>query len=976
MSFKKIELYGFKSFADRLEVDFSPGVTCIVGPNGCGKSNVSDAIRWVLGEQSSRALRGTNMQDVIFKGTQDRGRLGYCEVSLYFDNSSGLFPVEFSEVVLSRKLYRSGESEYLINRQASRLKDINTLLHDSGIDRDGLSIIGQGQISEIVNAKPETRRGIFEEAAGIAKFRSRKSEAERKLGNVALELLRVSDVVAEIERGLGSLLKQAENAKKYLALKEELRGLEINLFIHSYDNAAKTKREINEQLNAVSDEIQTIQSTIEELVDKKTSANIELSAIDQRAEDLRDKILTLSLGLEKHSGEQRLSLEKAANSARKQDELQTELIALENRLKSEQSSLENVRKEAKGLKEDRQTIANRIHDLEEVHVRGKQNSMQLWELRKTRERLASRAETLQQVERGGGYKHAVRKLIDGAGSQGRIGDIISSNMIGVFSDLISIPKGLETAIDVALGGSAQNIIVRTEDNAKALIALLKENKWGRATFLPLASAKFRPWSDGERAWLREGGVMGIASDLVECDTEIGRASQTLLGRVVIVDNIDNAVRLAKKSGYTFRIVTQDGDSIETRGSISGGSKQDQSATNLAKELGEIDERIAKLETGVSEVKVGEELVSLRIRAASLDSEYSHLQREEVKLNGVIEAINGSIFDKRAMLATIERASAGINPEDYELVKVAVEKLEMAKVNLGNLDKERETLRADVERFEDERNVAQDLLARAHEMYYKTQAKLESIDVELTSLQERIWEEYELNYSACYHLKTEVFNMDEAKVRVAELRRAISRLGNVNLDSIEQSREASERFESYTTQAKDLESAKADLEKVIADLSKEMEVKFRSTFDAINKNFSSVFAELFGGGRAHLELSDPSDFLNSGIEIIAEPPGKKLQNITLLSGGEKSMTALALLFSILKVKPMPFVLLDEVEAALDEINVVRFASYLKNFSKNTQFIVITHRKPTMELGDHLYGVTMENRGVSKLVSVNLEAFDAA
>jgi len=953
--FKKIELYGFKSFADKLEVDFSSGITCIVGPNGCGKSNVSDAIRWVLGEQSSKALRGSNMQDVIFKGTQDRGRLGYCEVSLHFDNSQKLFPVEYEDVVLSRKLYRDGTSEYQINRQSSRLKDINTLLHDSGIDRDGLTIIGQGQISEIVAARPESRRGIFEEAAGIAKFRARKDEAERKFANVDLELLRVNDVVGEIERGLGTLLKQAENAKKYLALKAELKGLEINLFIHSYDNAAQQKKEINDRLNEISDEIQNIQTTIEELSDKKIATTFELNNVDKRAEDLRDKILTLSLGLEKHSGEQKLSLEKASNIARMQQDLENEISELDNRLQEEQRNLSIASKDRQNLRSEREATASRIQNLESVHSRAKESAAKLWELKRQRERLIGRRETI--------TNNAVRRLVESN----------NKNMIGVFGDLINVPKGLEIAVDVAMGGAAQNIIVQNEDKAKILIDLLKENRWGRATFLPITSAKVRGWSENERFYFKERGVMGVAADLVEYNTDIDRAVQSLLGRIMIVDNIDNAIALAKKSNYSFRIVTIEGDSIETRGSISGGSKRQ--ADNVLEDLKKIDSEINILEKGPSEKSIGEELMGLKIGITSMDSELGHLDREVTRISAIIDAVEHGLNEKTMTLNALGKETSKIDPEDFNLVKVAVEKLETAKANLAGLDSAKESLKQTLEQLELDRNTAQDNLAKSHELYYKTQAKLEGIDLELEKLQERIWEEYELNYSACFHMKVEEFDMAEAKVKVADLRRAITRLGSVNIDAITQSEEASARFTEYTTQMTDLQSAKSDLEKVIADLGREMETRFRETFDAINQNFTAVFRELFGGGRAHLEMTDPKDYLNSGIDIIAEPTGKKLQNITLLSGGEKSMTAIALLFAILKVKPMPFVLLDEVEAALDEINVVRFASYLKNFSKNTQFIVITHRKPTMELGDHLYGVTMENRGVSKLVSVSLQDWAA-
>jgi chromosome segregation protein len=873
---KKIEMIGFKSFADKIEIGFEGGVTAIVGPNGCGKSNVCDAIKWVLGEQSSKALRGTNMQDVIFKGTEERKPQSYCEVSLVFDNEprkvargetaerdkyARIFPIDYNEVVLSRKLFRDGESEYAINRQPSRLKDIAFILHDTGIDRDGMTVIGQGQVTDLVNTKPENRRSIFEEAAGISKFRARKDEAERKLERTGAELIRVADVIGEIERNLGPLLRQAQNAEKYLAFKEQLRKHEINLFVYKYDTAEATKNKLQKETDEYSAIYEKLKSELE-ISDKESSDGMnKLTEYEIKASILRDKILKLSVNTERQTGERLLYV--SLTEGIKQIELR------KNELLSKRQMIKNI------------------------------------------------------IDSGEGFKYSVKKLIEERTKNNEVARAV----VGIVSQELSVPKNLETAVEIALGASAQNIITKNEDGAKKLISVLSSKNLGRATFLPITSVKPRSITQQERSILKGMGsrVIGVASELVKYKPEIAGIISNLLGRTIITNNLDSAIALSRSANYAFKAVTLDGDVIEPRGSITGGSKnaitgilwQTNNLEQIEAELKECDEKLKEAQNKANEI------------VKDMDSPMGELKD------------GAELENAKKELASIDNLREELN-----------------KKTSGNIAKRSE------------------LTERINEVqikYYYSANLLSRVDIEIENLQQRINDEYQMNYSSCYLEKDENFDINTAVTEIDELKRQISRLGNVNIDAIEQSKTDKERYESYNLQCEDLKAAKADLEKVIKELDTQMETDFITAFHQINKNFGEVFQELFGGGNARLVLTDANDFLNSGIEIIAEPPGKKLQNLTLLSGGEKSLTAIAILFAILRLRPMPFCLLDEIEAALDDTNVVRFANYLHNFSSETQFIVITHRKPTMELADTLYGVTMEQKGISKIVSVKLEQY---
>lgn len=848
---------GFKSFADKIEIDFGGGITGIVGPNGCGKSNVSDAIKWVLGEQSYKAVRGSSMQDVIFKGTDTRKMQSYAEVALVFDNRTKVFEIDESEVTISRKLYRDGESEYALNGQPTRLKDINNLLHDSGVDRDGLTIISQGQVAHLVEAKPENRRDIFEEAAGIAKFRARKDEASRKLERTTQELVRVSDVLAEIDRNLGPLMKQAEKAQKYLQLKEELKQLEINLFIYKYDHAAEEKAKAQAEADALDKELKELQAKLE-LMDRASANGMqELATLDKKVAELRDQILALSLDNQRQSGEQLLY--QATADSLHQAELQREQLLSK-----------------------KQMIANII-------------------------------------DSGEGFKYSVKKLIEERNKN----DAVARAIVGVVSQELTVPAELETAIEMALGAAAQNVITHDEDDAKQLVHLLASKNLGRATFLPITAVKPRDIKPDERAILKGMGtrVLGVASELVEYKPEIAGVISNLLGRVIVCDNLDSAIALSRQAKYAFKVVTLDGDIIEPRGSITGGSKNAVTNTlwhtnnlkQIEKSLTEVDQNIAALREKLKELKA--------------------------------------------------------HTKDVP-VAAAQTKLEQLKDELAKTISQRDNLHYATGTSVSGRTELTEQINTLQVKYYYATNLLTKMDAEIENLSQRITEEYNLNYSACYAQRDPNFDIQAAEPRIGELRRAIQHLGNVNLDAIEQVKADSERYESYKAQSDDLFAAKQDLEKVMRDLSGQMEKNFQTAFEQINKNFGTVFRELFGGGKAELVLTDAENFLECGIDIIAEPPGKKLANMSLMSGGEKALTAIAILFAILKYKTMPFCLLDEIEAALDDANVSRFASYLHNFSGETQFIVITHRKPTMELADRLYGITMEQKGISKIVSVKL------
>ena len=1188
ITFKEIEMAGFKSFADETHINFDGGITAIVGPNGCGKSNVSDAIRWVLGEQSSKALRGKSMQDVIFAGTEKRKKLSYCEVSLIFDNTNKWFNIEYDEVVITRKLYRSGESDYQINRKPRRLKDIRDLLYDSGIGKDGYSIIGQGRVEEIIQSKPEERRAIFEEAAGIAKYKARKVETENRLERVRDNLSRAGDIITEVERRLGPLKKQSEDAKKYLEYRDILKNLEINAYIYQYDHAAQTKEEINEKLQGYKDNLNILENSLQTEQAKYDKSLNEINQLDKKASDLHEQVLHNTVALEKKQGDTRLLNEQTKYLKEQIDRLNNEYenykldynqkIALIqsatslrdeekenlNKLYSESQTLserylqlidelaksegekeenqramidnlskltdikanlsayiakrdtmrENVNQDKEKLTElnsEKTTLENEYNKLlSEVETIKKSQETKTDNISKINQKLqtvnqsiddlnsrifalktsisndTNRKNILSNLQADfEGYQFAVKRLLQ----EGKNNPKLNSAIKGVIGNIISVEPKFQQAIEIALGGSIQNIVTKDENDAKILIAYLKEMRLGRATFLPISAVKPRSLSGSDRSYLSSAGCLGVASELVKTDTVFKPVIESLLGSTVVCDNLDNAVSIAKKSNYSFRIVTLEGDVLSPQGSMSGGSKKSNDSSLLSKEteiknlakniedktkelqtdenqlnsylsarnklkelldnettsiqtlnnefyakntrLESLKQNIASLEEDIfslsSQLKVAENIVTdLETKINSIDKielEYATSQAkvgeitddsknayEELKQKR--DEYQESMMQSKVKIASIEEKIRSLNKDietysaDIENVKKSIDKVEAElasqqkvydeatnmnrsqsedseidtikqtieelNTKLSQFDEFKQTLMKELKDLDDKKSVLSNDIARLNNKIYQEETRLQKVDLDIENMQERIFEEYEMTYNDCLPFKDqdENFDIKDVMIRISKTKNQITSLGYVNINAIEEYKSEGARYEEMNAQIEDLKKAEEDAVKIIKDLSAEMLEKFNAEFVKIQENFTKVFKELFGGGNARLELLPSEDPLTAGVEIIAQPPGKVLQQISLLSGGEKTMTAIAILFAILKLKPMPFCFLDEIEAALDDANIERYARYLKRFSDETQFIVITHRKPTMELADSLYGVTMEEKGVSKIVSVKL------
>ncbi len=1182
MNFKQIEMVGFKSFADPIKITFDNGITAIVGPNGCGKSNVADAIRWVLGEQSSKMLRGTSMQDVIFKGTEKRKSMSFCEVSLMFDNSNKIFKSDYDEICITRKLYRSGDSEYMLNHTNCRLKDIIEILHDSGIGKSGYSIIGQGKVEEIINSKPIDRRAIFEEAAGIAGFKAKKVDAERKLERTRDNLVRITDIVSELDRQLKPLRHQAEVAKKYLELKEKLKSLEVNAYIYQYDYAAANKAEIETKINAILEEMALRQGKLDQVILDYNQTFDHVNTIDSEISNLRDIILNITVQLEKQAGQTNLINEKIqtrkSEAKRLSEELNkinqnsqafnnelnakvSELNSKKNKLeslnaeidevsviyekingelaKSEDDAKETQRKlfetlsklgdvkaQISALNAEKTTYSEQLKNLEgnltNVKVKLSESRTNVSECKQTIENLSNnknklnnlinehiseqnrldvqfknaeatlnninsnilslehRKKMLEDMQREyEGYNGSVKRLLTDAERNGNL----KNKIVGVLASLIKVPQTYQAAIEMALGSAVQNVVTHSDDGAKELINYLKQREYGRVTFLPINTIKERYFDNSYRKLLNAQGVYGVASELISYNKNIANVVSNLLGGTVVVDTINTAVNLAKQSHYGFRIVTLDGDVINPQGSITGGSKKSQVANLLSRET-EIEtsnKSLLKLQTekdetlkevsvlsnklsAVSEVvkQKSNELREVELSLAaeteryekynsislSLEEESNSLTGEIAKTNQIIEAItnevakisntenlednptstleeNNSQFTEMRLkrdeyankLTNLKVEIASVSSEilslegDIERVKFAlsnndtiraeleksvqennaqllafesmvttaaeaesvnldIKKLDETKAQVNELTNQKSTCQATLRKLEEERMALTAEVDKLQDKKHTQDIALSKIDTDIETLQERVWTEYELTYNTAQDYKLPEFDVKQGLVDINTLRREINKLGNVNVNAIEDVKLIEERHGSMYVQAQDLIKAEEDLKQIIKDLSEEMTARFDEAFNQINANFGVVFKELFGGGNARLQLVQTEDMLEAGVDIMAEPPGKKLSNITLLSGGEKSLTAIAILFAILRLRPMPFCLLDEIEAALDEANVARFARYLQRYSESTQFIVITHKKPTMEHADALFGVTMEEKGVSKVVSVKL------
>ncbi len=1179
MYLKSIEVHGFKSFANKILFEFHNGITGIVGPNGSGKSNVADAVRWVLGEQSAKQLRGASMQDIIFAGTENRKPLSYAYVAITMDNSDSVLPVEYKEVTVARRVYRSGESEYLINGTPCRLKDVNELFYDTGIGKEGYSIIGQGQIDRILNGKPEERRELFDEAAGIVKYKRRKATAQKKLQEERDNLVRVNDILSELERQVGPLEKQAEKAKIFLKKKEDLKNYDVNMFLLEVEHIEKQLEEVNQNYHIADNNMKEQNEFFDNIKKEYEEMEKELEVLDETLEKSREEMSHTGILKEKLEGQIRLLQEqiktsemseehfkarveaidkdKEGRTAEKEKQLKekealdTELSKLSQKRENTENTLKSIQAEIarcnEGIEKGKNEIIELLNKkasmkasqqkfdtlLEQVQIRKAELNQRLlkrkgeeadlkvvlteyeeaygkekarikeltekkaemdrsivdWEKkrREAQDKLQkdyeiyhkeeSRLEALQNIaERYDGYGNSIRKVMEKKDDE--------PGILGVVADLIQVDKKYETAVETALGGNIQNIVTEDENTAKKMVRYLKENRFGRATFLPLTSVKGREQTKNE-GFLSEEGVIGFVNTLVHADEKYDGVLSYLLGRVFAVDTIDHALALAKKSHYSLHIVTLEGEYLSPGGSIAGGAFRNNSnllgrnreMEDLKKKLQEKQAQITETADRIEEIQTAVQLLREDVQQVTEELQNAYLQQNTAKINldqvkekweaseTLFEGLQQESAELDAQIADIHKekeASTGeisaseqreeeIQKESKEFQKILDEqmyleegaarevsevqmdeanfrqKIEFALQNIGRVDEEIAKLeeernnlftqmntskediekkRSDIEEIkktilasDDNSTVLTEKIRQTTEKKEELQATykgffqrredvskaINDLDKEIyrlnnqrEKLEERkeyqtnyMWNEYELTLHHAEELRNPEFtDLSALKKMIAGIKDDIRKLGDVNVNAIEDFKETNERYQFLKGQHDDLIESEKTLLSVIEDLDTGMRKQFTEKFEVIQKEFDKAFKELFGGGRGTLELVEEEDILECGIRIIAHPPGKKLQNMMQLSGGEKALTAIALLFAIQNMKPSPFCLLDEIEAALDDSNVSRFAKYLHKLTKNTQFIIITHRRGTMAAADRLYGITMQEKGVSTLVSVNL------
>lgn len=1177
MLLKSLELHGFKTFPDRIKLSFDKGITSIVGPNGSGKSNISDAIRWVLGEQSAKTLRCSKMEDVVFNGTDKRKKTGYAEVTLSIDNKDRILPFDGDEVAVTRRYYRSGESEYMINKATVRLRDIHELFMDTGLGRDGYSMIGQGKIDSIVASKSEERREIFEEASGISRYRYRKTEAERKLKSTEENLVRLRDIVGELEDRVGPLKKQSEKAQKFLVLSEEKKGLEIALWLNTLDNSANIIKEQDDKIDIqraqyenaeqelanissetesiylkngeITSKIDTIRRNISQFESEVSNNNALISVanndiehnketitrleteieqldnsfteIESQIKEKKENVEKLKLNIEEkqkkynevsenlntisvdasRSGDELQELnsklaelsQKSANakvvlltSDSSINELNERIESLNSSLSEKESNLETTSKmledytaQGKDSAEKVEMLSNSIKGLElkinNLKAKNENSKGEIDRLTLDSNEKLRRANILEDLEKNlEGFAHSVKTVMN-LSRHGKIGGIH-----GPVSRLIKVPTDYAVAIETALGGAMQNIVTGNEEDAKRAIRTLKENKGGRATFLPIATIKPR--------YLNENGIdscfgfVGVASDLCDCKDEYKGILQNLLGKIVIAEDLNSAVSIAKKYSYRFKVVTLDGQVVNAGGSLTGGSlnkrtgllsraseieKYRKEAKAIADKADELKEQysnsqqeFAKYEADILGTRGDlsteqQELIRLRTEYKACQNEYDSLVSSiDFTKNEIVECENKisnlqkdketadkefSAFEEE--IANIEKTTSNLTGNRLALTEKREqlsEKLQNIRLEIVTFEKDKEALISEIrtseynsqhqtERKENLRNQIvsvnsnidiinkkieiytnisnnyQDKIAEFNnaieklngdkEKFEKKSVELRQKEKDLNSTREvsgrelarleerkinlqkqyddiiaKLWDEYELTKRQAEEISIEIENVSTARKRLNEIKSSIRGLGSVNVSAIEEYKEVSERYEFLGAQVSDVEKSKNEIERLINNLTKQMKDAFIENFHEINKHFGETFKELFGGGTASLELANPDDILNSGIDIIAHPPGKIVVHLEALSGGEKALVAIALYFSIMKVRPAPFCVMDEIEAALDDVNVDRFAQYMRRMTDRTQFITITHRRGTMEESDVLYGVTMQDEGISKLLEL--------
>ena len=1181
MYLKRLELHGFKSFADKTVLEFMPGITVVIGPNGSGKSNISDSIRWVLGEQSMKSLRGSKSEDIIFAGTETRKSLGFAEVSIIIDNSDGKLPIDYTEVTVTRRIYRSGESGYYINKAPCRLKDILELFMDTGIGKDGYSIIGQGKIDEILSNKSEDRRHIFEEAAGIVKYRVRKEESEKKLEQTKLNLVRINDILTEIEGNIEPLRKQSEKARIFLDLREKLKSIELGLFIYIISEDKRKIAEVVDNLKILEEQNKNEKEKLKTFQDDKEELKNNIERINIQIEEKQNIGFETTRNIEKLNADINLSMQKIETNKEnherylneinelenrlgelinekeerilKQEKLKEEKTKYENELQEKQKELEdinsklseeeleierkkedlsnaidakyeknsqinekkinieNLEKRKKILEEEiydnisekdskqieKQEILSSFHEIEEkrnkiitlieeITDKKKNSNDKINEYDKDINNLLSeiniknsRLKFLQETEKDKeGYIKSVKSILLALDRDKEL----AKGVHGVLADLILVDEKFQIAIEMSLGQAMQNIVTDTEKEAKKLIEYLRNNNIGRASFLPISEIKGKKLEKINSKGI--DGVIGIASDLIKVDSIYSKIILNLLGRTVVVDDIDNAILLAKQNSYSFRIVTLKGDIINPSGSITGGAVINKTVNILGRKR-EIDElqNIVKRLNNEAELKKKEKIEyitsieNILIESDNLEKNLQEIEIVYATQKQKLDLLNEDILRKEEQLNNNKEKLINIEKEEkdnlsqkeellkkvleidefidkmnieinnfveknkdnqkyiddlnYEItnLKISVtsfnesglsineivkrveddilstnknkenklvlceeikknneelqQKIEILKNDIKDSNNALEENNANIEVIKNTKKSEENKLASMEdniinqysvieglkEQISKVEIKKSKYELDLEQIINKMWDEYEVTPNNVENYeKTE--NVQEVQGKVSELRRKIKELGSINIDSIEEYKQTKQRYDFIVNQKSDLEETGIKLNKVIEDMLKIMEKQFKEQFNIINKNFGEIFSELFGGGRAELKLTD-NNVLECGIDIEAQPPGKKLQNMMLLSGGEKALTAIALLFAILKINPAPFCVLDEIEAALDDVNVYRYAEYLKKFTKDIQFLVITHRKGTMEAADTVYGITMEEKGISKLLSIKLK-----
>lgn len=970
MYLKRIELHGFKSFADKSVVEFMPGITGIVGPNGCGKSNITDAIRWVLGEKSAKAMRGDTMTDVIFSGSEDRKAQGEAEVTLVFNNEDHFLDFDANEVEITRRLYRTGESEFLLNREQCRLKDITDLIMDTGLGRDSLSIISQNNINDFVKSKPEDRRAMFEEAAGVAKYKKRKTETVRKLERTTDNLNRVQDICNELERQVGPLKRQKEKAETYLEFKEQLQEIEISVLVKEISSLSEELKTLNDELGTLEKERVANDGAV--ILDEKQSEELEskMYSLDQEINELQGKLLD---AMNEVSNLETQKVEIDAN--RKHILETTNQEDIEKKIESMKLILQDAIVEYNDRVKrynDAKTEKNELAHKDSMNKRQQANLRQMIEdlnLEIHRGR-SEKAQLVDAIENKSGYSYGVRAILRAKESL--------SGICGTLGDLIETDEQYETALATALGGAVQFIVTRTNDQAKEAIYFLRKNKAGRATFLPIDTMKPREIRDEAKMLAEQSlGYLGVMSDFVRYDEEISDVVLNQLGNTILADHLDHATEIAKSVYHRYRVVTLEGDIINVGGSLTGGANKRTNNTMMSKrELERVTEKLSKQEKELNKMKA--DLHSLENEGREIGQMYMQKQMSLAKLELVVTNKKNDYQVAKADYENLTHQSVELD----EVIK-GTESNQMLN-DLNEAKRRRDELK---EAIQAKRTIRMsyvnenDEIARRLRTHRAALKDVESqstskkvtksrLETEIQNYLLRLNDAYAMTYEHAQEKADMSIDIDKSKDKVRDLRQRIASLGHVNVESIEQYNDVSSRYETLSTQRAQLLEAQDSLLKAIKDMDTIMVEKFSTSFDAINKAFNDVFRYLFGGGHASLKYTDPDNILETGIDIEAQPPGKAAK-LHSFSGGENALIALSCLFAMISVKPSPLCILDEVEAALDIANVERFAKYLRSFSDSTQFIVVTHREGTMAECDLLYGATMQEKGVTKLVSVKLK-----